>query len=856
MAESLLFGVAESFIEKLASVAVEKASLTLGVYDNLQEIKNTVSLIKAVLLDAEQTQWQNHELREWLKQIKRVFYDAEDVIDDFECEALRKHIINTSGSIRRKVKRFFSNSNPLVYRLKMVHQIKHIKERFDKVAADRLKFGLQINDSDNRVVKRRELTHSYVNDSDVIGRKHDKQKIINQLLLDSGDSNSLSVIPIVGIGGLGKTTLSKAVFNDKSLDETFSLKMWVCVSDDFGLKNLLLKILNAASVSGSATGPNPIHQANYTNHDLNQLQNHLRNEIAGKKFLLVLDDVWNQDRVKWVELKNLIQVGAEGSKVLVTTRSHSIAKMMGTNTSYILELKGLSPEDSLSVFIKWAFKEGEEKNYPELMKIGKEIVQKCGGLPLALRTSGSSLFLKVDVEEWKFIRDSEIWNLPQKEDDILPAIKLSYDQLPSYLKRCFTCFSLFQKDFTFTNMDVRMLWEVLGVLLPPNRGKTLEGTSIQLLQELWSRSFLQDFVDFGGGICTFKLHDLVHDLAVYVARDEFQLIEFHNENILENVLHLSFIKNDLLGVTPVPTGLRTMLFPEEANDKAFLKTLASRCKFLRLLQLADSKYESLPRSIGKLKHLRYLNLKNSKELKSLPNSLCKLQNLHTLDLDGCIELQTLPNGIGNLISLRQLVITTKQYTLPEKEIAKLTSLERFDVTYCDNLETLLFEGIQLSNLKSLYIHSCGNLKSMPLHVIPNLEWLFITNCHKLKLSFHNDNQIPKFKLKLLTLRSLPQLVSIPKWLQECADTLQTLAIVDCENIDELPEWLSTLICLNKLVIVNCPKLLSLPDDIDCLPKLEDLSIYDCPELCRRYQAGVGRDWHKISHIKQVKFHCL
>ena len=515
MAESLLFGVAESFIGKLASAAVKEASLALGVNDDLQEIKNTVSLVKAVLLDAEQKQWQNHELREWLKQIKRVFYDAEDLIDDFQCEALRKQIINTSGSIGKKVRRFVSNSNPLVYRLKMAHQIKHIKERFDKAAADRLKFGLQINDSENRVVKRRELTHSYVIGSDVIGREHDKQKIIDMLLQDS---NSLSVIPIVGIGGLGKTTLAKAVFNDKSLDETFPLKMWVCVSDDFELKNLLVKILNSASVSGSAD-PNPIHQENFTNLDLEQLQNHLRNVFAGKKFLLVLDDVWNQDRVKWVELKNLIKVGAEGSKVLVTTRNHSIAKMMSTNSSYILELEGLSPEDSLSVFVKWAFEEGEEKKYLELVEIGKEIVQKCGGLPLALRTLGSSLFLKVDVEEWKFIRDSEIWNLPQKEDDILPAIKLSYDQLPSYLKQCFACFSLFEKDLQFTNFDVHVLWEALGFLPQPNKGKPLDDISNHFLHELRSRSFLQDFQDLGGGHCEFKLHDLVHDLALYIAKD-------------------------------------------------------------------------------------------------------------------------------------------------------------------------------------------------------------------------------------------------------------------------------------------------------------------------------------------------
>ena len=421
-----------------------------------------------------------------------------------------------------------------------------------------------------------------------------------------------------------------------------------------------------------------------------------------------------------------------------------------------------------------------------------------------------------------------------------------------YLKQCFACFSLFEKDFQFSTFDVSVLWVALGFLPPPNTGKTLEDISIQFLYELQSRSFIQDFVDFGVGYCAFKLHDLVHDLALYVARDEFQLLKFHNENIFENVLHLSFIKNELLGLTPVPTGLRTMIFPEGASNEAFLKTLASRCKFLRVLQLVDSRYESLPRSIGKLKHLRYLNLENNKELKSLPDSVCKLQNLQTLNLSGCINLQALPNGIGNLISLRQLRITTKQYTFPDKEIAKLKSLEYLFFEDCDNLEMLLFEGIQLSNLKWLDIASCGNLKSMPpLHVFPNLEILGINNCHQLKLSLGNDNKIPKLKLKALVLQSLPQLVSFPEWLQGCADTLLTLVIVDCENLDELPVWLSTLICLNKLAIQNCPKLLSLPDDIDCLSKLEYLQIEGCPELCTRYQPQVGRNWHKISHIKKV-----
>ncbi|XP_045809084.1 putative disease resistance protein RGA3 isoform X2 [Trifolium pratense] len=724
----------------------------------------------------------------------------------------------------------------------MAHHIKDIKEKFDKVAETRDKFGLQIIDSDNRVVQRRE-TYSHVNDSDVIGREHDKQKIVKLLLGDGGDK-SLSVIAIVGIGGLGKTTLAKTVFNDKSVVESFPLKMWVCVSNDFELRNLLLKIINSAPKQNH-------HETNIKNFNMEQLQNHLRNALAGQKFLLVLDDVWNEDRVKWEELRGFIQAGAQGSKVLVTTRSDKVANVMGTYSS--CNLQGLSGEDSLSVFVKWAFKEGEERKYPELMEIAKEIVPKCGGVPLALRTLGSSLFSEVDqIQKWIIVKDNEIWNLPQRAEDILPAIKLSYDQLPSYLKRCFACFSLFEEDFHFNSCHTIILWEALGFLPSPSQGEKLKDIGNQYLQELRSRSFLQDFVDYGGAY-KFKLHDLMRALALYVSRDEFQLLSPHNKNMSENALHLSFDNNNdnLFGQTPLPLRLRTILFPTGVNNEAFLNTSVSRCKYFRALQINNSGYKSLPRSIGRLKHLRYLNLEDNEELKSLPNSVCELQNLINLNLSGCTKLKKLPYGIGNLISLQQLHITTRQSKFPNKEIEKLTCLEILTLVSCDNLESLFELGIELPSLTFLDINSCRSLRSVSLHVVPNLESLSIDGCNKLNLSMGHDNQIPKLKLKLLYLESLLQLKTFPEWLRGCAKTLQSLVIVDCDYLEELPEWLSTLIYLKTFSIENCPALFSLPDGVHHLRSLEYLKMEGCPELCRGYQPNVGKDWPKISHIKQV-----
>ncbi|KAK7285602.1 hypothetical protein RJT34_20378 [Clitoria ternatea] len=199
-------------------------SLAFGVYDDLQRIKDTLSIVKGVLLDAEDKKGQKYGLREWLKQIQNVCSDAEDVLDGFECQNLRKQAVEASGCRRVKVGHFFSSSNPLLFRHRMAHRIKHVRDTLVKVAADGNEFGLERNiDIDHRFVgHRRELTHSHVDASDVIGRESDLEQIIKLLMQphphgDDEDEKGLCVIPIGGSGGLGKTTLAKLVFNDKTM---------------------------------------------------------------------------------------------------------------------------------------------------------------------------------------------------------------------------------------------------------------------------------------------------------------------------------------------------------------------------------------------------------------------------------------------------------------------------------------------------------------------------------------------------------------------------------------------------------------------------------------------------------------
>ncbi|GAU30042.1 hypothetical protein TSUD_332110 [Trifolium subterraneum] len=702
----VLFGLAESLITKLASRAFEEACQVRDLYVDLQQFTQTISYIKSVLLDADQKQkkqtfYDGFELKNWLWLVGVVLSDAENVLDEIEFQNLRKKVIKDNGGrIITKVDHFFSYSNPLAFRFRMARKIKEINKRLDKIAADRNKFGFQIIDirNDTHLAHRGEMTYSRMINSEVIGREQDKKKIIDLLVQHDNDKN-LSVISIVGLGGLGKTTLAKFVFNDEKISRYFSFKMWVCVADfySFDIKEIIIKIINSAN--DSPKGDAPAYQQNFRDLDIEQLQNQLINKLNGQKFLLIVDDVWVVDRVKWIQVRDLIQVGAPGSKILVTTRNNSVASVMGTVSPHILE--GLSLEDSLSLFVKWAFKEGVERKYPQLVNIAREIVKKCGGNPLAVRTVGGLLFSKYETGYWENVRDNEIWNLPGT-DEILSALQLSYAQMPSDMKQCFATLSLYPRDHAFDSFHVTSLWRALGLLPAPNinQNQTLKYSANHYLFELLSISFLRDFVDYGIGFA-FKIHDLVYDLARSVAKDCF-LVHGPYPSMLNSARHLSFPENLLLDEFPIEKFkyVKSILFPTAGvgpNSRAFLNACMSRYKHLRFLDLSDSTYETLPRSIDNLKHLRYLSLENNRNIRKLPDSICNLLMLEILILSGCTELETLPKGLKNLISLQQLEITTKQCVLPEDEIANLSSLQTLRIEFCSNLESL-FGGINLSSV--------------------------------------------------------------------------------------------------------------------------------------------------------------
>ncbi|PRQ54915.1 putative P-loop containing nucleoside triphosphate hydrolase, leucine-rich repeat domain, L [Rosa chinensis] len=637
----------------------------------LKKLKIRLLAVNGVVDDAEERQIRSPAVREWLDELTDTLCHAEDLLDEIQTEDLRRKL-EGGLSGESSTTTFFKSSSLVLSEFERTTDLKlvEIVYRLDLIVDQMAALALKIRGVKDRPRARLSTVPRVEEESDIYGRDEDKETIISLLLSGDETYGRIGVIPIVGMGGIGKTTLVKHVFNDARVKEEFDLQGWVYVSYDFDIVRITESIGDCQS----------IRSRTFFSRDPEHL---LKNALAGKKFLIVLDDVWSTNYASWDFLRGQFQSGARGSKIIVTTRDLSVASMMSSLPAHLLSQ--LSEHDCWELFAKHAFENANGGEHPRLEVIGREIARKCQGLPLAAKSLGGLLRSELDLKQWEMILNSDIWNPPG--DWIgLPALWLSYCYLPSHLKRCLAYCSIFPRGYQFTKSELVSLW-MAEDLLPPSKRKTMEQVGDDYFHILISRSFFQHSGAYTQSV--FTVHDLISDLAKFISGEFCVSLDGGDVSLtmVRKTRHFSYMKSHVtvekLEGLHNARYLRTFLSippPQNSGTSDFrmsnkvLGNLSRTLQCLRVLDLSGYDIIALPDAVSSLKHLRQLVLSGS-SIQKLPNSICTLYNLQTLSLSDCTELVELPTNLGSLINLRHLDIKGTRLEKMPPSMGKLKNLQ-------------------------------------------------------------------------------------------------------------------------------------------------------------------------------------
>ncbi|GKU88524.1 hypothetical protein SLEP1_g2776 [Rubroshorea leprosula] len=615
--EAVPSSIAGAMLSSLFDYIFERlfASSEFLNFARLNKWKNLLPKIRAILDDAEDKQTVSRAVKLWLSDLKDIAYDAEDIIDEIATNALRRRILGETQmtGIGSKVCRFFPNCftglnlSSVKFSARMGSKIEDITVRFEGMVEIMNALNFFVRSGEGRLERVRyglRSTSSLVDESRVYGLGMDKDEIFQRLMyVEIGE---IGVVCVVGMGGMGKTTLAQLVYNDEKVENLFELRVWVCVSEDFDVVRVTKILLQSVTKEG----------CRHSQGDLNSLQLQLRDVLSGKKFLIVLDDVWNENYERWDVLLRPLLAGAAGSKVLVTTRSEGVAFIMSKCGGY--HLQALSDDDCLSIFASHALGASNFDGHPTLKGVGEEIVKKCKGLPLAAKILGGLLRGKVNDDEWKNMLRRKIWDLLEERGGIIPALKLSYHHLPSHLKRCFAYCAILPKGYEFDKNELVLLWMAEGLIGQAPEEKQVWDKGLAYFHDLLSRCFFQRS---NSNKTLFVMHDLINDLAQSVAGE----ICFHFEDnsgdklpaSIKKLRHLSFTRCQYdifrrFEVFDRAKSLRTFIaLPIDTSSstascylsKDVLQELVAELRYLRVLCLNGYRINKLPNSIGHLEHL-------------------------------------------------------------------------------------------------------------------------------------------------------------------------------------------------------------------------------------------------------------
>lgn len=744
----------------------------------------------------------------WLKDLKDVAYDFDDLLYRLEAE---KYKVDMDGNKHDMASWFCAKPKSALSRLEMAQEIKKIKKRFAEIVKQRT----DVNAITNSLVAEQPLRHVNktigemsilvnIDETKVFGRDEVRHKIVSKLV-NSNTQEKISVISIVGLGGSGKTTLAKYICQDNKIMEHFESTWWIHVSKESDVEKLIGKLFESVANEKSEL------------HTLQHMSRIISERLSETKFLLVFDDVWNGDQHEWEQFEQHFNRGAPGSKILLTTRDGKVAEVV--KSAEIFNLAFLSDGDSWKLCQQssgWA----EEGLDSEFIEVGKEIVKKCAGVPIAIKSLGGVLRNKRHIREWRALRDSDLLNDLDIKDRVLGSLRLSYFHLSDNLKQCFLLCSIFPKGYFIYKDDLISLWTAHGFVNPRIGGQLPEDVGSDYFDSLLKVSFLQDLVeDQHTGQLLCNMHDLVHDLTRQILQNEIILTSTKNTNDHSpRCIYLSLTSCTDKVDSKLFSKVRSLYASGDtfATNKPIRKSCSVRSAILE-----DINDTSIPLLIPKFEYLAYLRISGA-NCREIPEAITGCWNLQALYIIYCFKLAMLPESIGNLKRLKILELSwvVALVSLPQS-IGDCQSLESLHLIKCGQLREIPESIAKNEMLRVLNIVNCSYLCQLPsesLGILRNLRAINLTGCVSLEdlpSSFACD-ELHTLKLTGLTrLRVLPQCITL-------LSNLEHLDLGYCNELVELPEGIGNLKRLEVLNIEGCRSLWGMPAGFGKLTRLRKL----------------------------------
>ncbi|KAK6145856.1 hypothetical protein DH2020_019725 [Rehmannia glutinosa] len=876
-------------LETLRVLLVEEGKFLFNVRDQVDEVKRELNTMHSFLKDADKRRdrYDSETVRNWVAELKNLAFDAEDVLERYAVEVTSRR---EGKNLKKVVKRFACIFSECLSVHQAGEEIEAIRSRMANLTR-RLENIVNSDSStssqDDNHEKWLRQTYPHQVEEHFVGMEDDIERLVS-LAVDNGRANR--VVSTCGMGGLGKTTVVRKIYQHDDVERVFQARAWVCLTQQFALKTVLQQIVKQLRPFETEE-----EMAKIQHMDENELAVLLHNVQTRKRCLVVIDDIWTVDH--WDILRPAFPVVGAGCKVLLTTRNKNVAaEECVYKLGFLTEDQGWVLLQKIALPADYAREVTTESK--ELEDIGRDLIHKCGHLPLAISVIGGILRDKQSVGEWKKVNKNfdtyvQYGEGTQKERRVAQILDLSYNVLPYHLKPCFLYLGLFSEDEEIDAEKLCLQWIAEGMIPNDTQGReeTLRDVAQRYLSELALRCMVQvkvhEFPSLYRRFESCQLHDLMRDLCLSKSKEEefSETMDYYfpkhygSSSVKTRRLAIHFqgdVGDDFNGIENLGN-LRSLLLINRIKihqvhgvGYQHLVTNLDKFKSLRNLILVncDLTMYTIPSDIGyKLIHLRYFGLRDCL-IEELPSSISNFSCLETFELE-CAgsDYTKLPNVVYKLRRLRHLFL---KYVKPSEEqvngetqrLAGLNELETFetfktiynDETDIPKLTNLRHFKAMVINLISLYLlvdHISNNQNKLRDTIVD------IANC-----DFNSDEGSSLLRELLLSpslsrLNIDSQICRLPSWepQHQFCPSLVELTLCSCELEKDPMEILEKLPLLKKLRLIrgafvgikmvchasgfpqlrylllgSIPHLEEWRVDEGAMPKLSTLAIYKCREL--------------------------